>query len=501
VVNSIEDYNTMKINILIVKIFIALNLFALFNALPLHATGVREAVFAGKFYPADPEHLYQQIQTLLGEARQTESQPPTDKKLKALVMPHAGYIYSGRTAAHAARMLAGADFSKVIIMGPDHRVGFQNGAISNANAYETPLGRIDLHPDAARLRHRFDCFRHVPASDQTEHSIEVILPFLQTQLDGFQLMPIVMGPGNIQRYAKAINSIYDENSLLVVSTDLSHYLSYSKANRRDRQTIEMILNLNSSDLADSSNRACGVTPLRVLINLGEQHQWEPRLLFHENSADTAGPRQQVVGYAAIAFYGEESMTQSNEMSEEKGQQLVQLARQTIAKRLGISQNDSGDMESRLSDDFFESRRGTFVTLTKNNQLRGCIGNLVPDKLLKEGVKDNAINAAFNDPRFPPLSKEELDQIEIEVSLLTEPQPLAYKDADDLLAKLRPHVDGVILRKGMYSSTFLPQVWEQLPEKELFLSHLCLKAGLPADEWKKGDLEVLTYQVQYFEEHK
>ena len=490
----------MKINILIVKILITLSLLTFFNALPLHATGVREAVFAGKFYPADPEQLHQQVQALLNEARQTDNQTPRDKKLKALVMPHAGYIYSGRTAAHAARTLAGADFSKVIILGPDHRVGFQNGAISNANAYETPLGRIDLHPDAARLRHRFDCFRHVPASDQTEHSIEVILPFLQTQLDGFQLMPIVMGPGNIQQYAKAINSIYDENSLLVVSTDLSHYLSYSKANRRDRQTIEMILNLNSSDLADSGNRACGVTPLRVLINLAEKHQWEPRLLFHENSADTAGPRQQVVGYAAIAFYGEESMTQSNEMSEEKGQQLVQLARQTIAKRLGISQNDSGDMESRLSDDFFQSRRGTFVTLTKNNQLRGCIGNLVPDKSLKEGVKDNAINAAFNDPRFPALSKEELEQIEIEVSLLTEPKPLEYKDADDLLAKLRPHVDGVILRKGMYSSTFLPQVWEQLPEKELFLSHLCLKAGLPADEWKKGDLDVRTYQVQYFEEH-
>lgn len=491
----------MKINVSIVNLFIALGLLALFNAMPLHAGSIREPVFAGKFYPADSKQLHQQIQKFLKEARQTDIQTPADKNLRALVMPHAGYIYSGRTAGHAARFLDGTDFSKVIILGPDHRVGFRNSAISKADAYETPLGQVALHPDAAELRSRFDCFRHVPASDQKEHSIEVILPFLQAKLKDFQIIPIVMGPGDTEQYAKAIDRIYDDTTLLVVSTDLSHYLSYEKANKRDRQTINAILDLNGNKLADGSNRACGVTPLRVLINLAKQHNWEPVLLFHENSADTAGPRQRVVGYAAIAFYGEEAMTQSNEISEEKGRQLIELARQTIARRLGVKPDDAAEIESRLSDEFFQSKRGTFVTLTKSNQLRGCIGNLLPDKPLKEGIKDNAINAAFNDPRFPALSKDELDQIAIEVSLLTEPQPLAYTDADDLLTKLRPHVDGVILRKGMHSSTFLPQVWEQLPDKESFLSHLCLKAGLPGDEWKKGDLEILTYQVQYFEEHK
>ena len=491
----------MKINSLIANIFILLGLFVLCHALPLQANGIREAVFAGKFYPADPKQLHQQIQGFLKEARKADIQTPAAKKLKALVMPHAGYIYSGRTAAYAARALADKHLAKVIIMGPDHRVGIRNGAVSNADAYETPLGQIDLHPDAAKLRSRFGFFRHVPASDQKEHSIEVILPFLQTKLSNFQMVPIVMGPGNIEQYAEAINSIHDDTTLLVVSTDLSHYLSYVKANKRDRQTINMIMNLNNKDLADGRNRACGMTPLQVLIDLAKQHSWEPVLLFYENSADTGGPRQQVVGYAAIAFYGEASMTKSDEISDEKGQQLVQLARQTIAERLGVQSVNTGDTESLLSEDIYQSRRGTFVTLTKNNQLRGCIGNLLPDKSLKEGIKDNAINAAFNDPRFPALSKDELDQIEIEVSLLSEPQSIEYKDADDLLAKLRPHVDGVILRKGMYSSTFLPQVWEQLPEKELFLSHLCLKAGLPGDEWKKGDLEVLTYQAQYFEEHK
>jgi AmmeMemoRadiSam system protein A len=329
----------------------------------------------------------------------------------------------------------------------------------------------------------------------------VILPFLQYYLSDFQIVPIVMGPGDVGQYVNAINGIYDDQTLLVVSSDLSHYLSYEKANRRDQETISMVLNLNEKALAAENNRACGVVPIRVLIELARLHNWEPTLLHYENSADTAGPLQQVVGYGAIAFYGETHMTESNFLSEDKGRLLVELARQTIADRLGVKKENAGAIASKMTEDIFQSPRGTFVTITKNSQLRGCIGNLQPDKTLMAGVRDNAINAAFHDPRFPPLSKSELDQIHIEVSLLTEPKPLSYKDAEDLLAKLRPNVDGVIIRKGMHSSTFLPQVWEQLPDKTMFLSHLCLKAGLPGDEWKRGELEVMTYQVQYFEEHQ
>jgi AmmeMemoRadiSam system protein A len=142
-----------------------------------------------------------------------------------------------------------------------------------------------------------------------------------------------------------------------------------------------------------------------------------------------------------------------------------------------------------------------VTLTINKQLRGCIGNLDAEDSIVDGIERNAVNAAFCDPRFPPLKANELDRVEIEVSILTKPQPLEYRDSNDLLSKLRVNVDGVILQKGSASATFLPQVWEQLPQPESFLSHLCTKAGLPADTWKKGNLDILTYQVQYFEEKK
>ncbi len=191
--------------------------------------------------------------------------------------------------------------------------------------------------------------------------------------------------------------------------------------------------------------------------------------------------------------------QKEHFSEEKGRILLELARKTIADRLKIHYDSEIDLESIFRDDTLLVPRGTFVTLKLNNQLRGCIGNLNPDKPLADGIRANAVNAAFHDPRFAPLSPEEFKKVQIEISLLTEPEPLEYKGANDLLSKIVPDVDGLIIRKGIHSSTFLPQVWEQLPDKQMFLQNLCLKAGLPANEWKKGDLFVHTYRVQYFEE--
>ena len=188
-------------------------------------------------------------------------------------------------------------------------------------------------------------------------------------------------------------------------------------------------------------------------------------------------------------------------TEKQGQLLVKLARKTILNKLAGKSpgNDSDALVPALQDESLQAHCGTFVTLKIQGQLRGCIGNLTSTESVLDGVKRNAVNAAFHDPRFSSLSRAELDRTEIEVSILTEPLPLAYRDSQDLIQKLRVHVDGVIIRKGHASATFLPQVWEQLPRPEDFLTHLCMKAGLPSDAWKNSELEVLTYQVQYFEE--
>ena len=194
---------------------------------------------------------------------------------------------------------------------------------------------------------------------------------------------------------------------------------------------------------------------------------------------------------------------SHNLSSEQGQLLVKLARHTLLEHFAkqIPQNEIDSLNTALTDPCFNSSCGTFVTLTIDGQLRGCIGNLTSDEPLVSGVRRNAINAAFHDPRFSPLSASELDSVSIEVSILSEPCPLYYREASDLLEKLRPRIDGVIVRKDLASATFLPQVWEQLPQPKDFLSQLCLKAGLAADAWQHSGLEVLIYQVQYFEEHR
>lgn len=191
------------------------------------------------------------------------------------------------------------------------------------------------------------------------------------------------------------------------------------------------------------------------------------------------------------------------LSPEQGAALVALARQTLSGHFDqtITPADRQHPETRLADQALQAHCGTFVTLKSNNQLRGCIGSLSATVPIVSGVRENALNAALHDPRFSPLKKRELESVHIEVSVLSDPVPMSYSDADELLAKLKPGLDGVIIRKGYASATFLPQVWEQLPDPEPFLSHLCMKAGLPADQWRKGDLAVLVYRVQYFEEDR
>jgi len=469
------------------------------------AENVREPIRAGSFYPADPSRLKRLIAELTHKAQKTQVQIPRNKDLRAIIMPHAGYIYSGWTAAHASKVIQPNQFSKVVLLGPDHFMGFRNGSVTDATAYQTPLGKINLHGDAKRVQLHSNLFQSMPISYDREHSLEVVLPFLQSYLGKFELVPIIVGQADTKSLSEVLDSLMDRNTVLIVSSDLSHYLPYSDAVSRDRETLRMIMDLDPDPLIKSDNRACGASPISILLHMARRHQWQPVLLHYSNSGDTAGDRSRVVGYAAVAFFGDLLMQEKPDtkfrFSQEQGQTLIELARQTIFKKLGqhdfktTSQLPTGVLQGKN----FQSHCGTFVTLKIQGQLRGCIGNLTSTESIIDGVKRNAINAAFHDPRFSPLSNQELEQTKIEVSVLTEPEPLKFHDGEDLLKKLRVNVDGVIIRKGRASATFLPQVWEQLPRPEDFLSHLCMKAGLSSDAWKSSELDVMTYQVQYFEE--
>ncbi len=198
------------------------------------------------------------------------------------------------------------------------------------------------------------------------------------------------------------------------------------------------------------------------------------------------------------------MTSAHEaITRDQGQALVRLARKTLMERFGRKTDPKQDSQlgEALKAPVLQAHCGTFVTLKLGGSLRGCIGSLTGSEPLVDGVRSHAVDAAFNDPRFRPLGAKDLDRVDIEVSVLSEPQPLTYADADDLIAKLHPGLDGVIVRKGIAQATFLPQVWEQLPEAEDFLTHLCIKAGMGGDAWRHTHLEVEVYRVQSFEEHQ
>jgi len=192
---------------------------------------------------------------------------------------------------------------------------------------------------------------------------------------------------------------------------------------------------------------------------------------------------------------------SKNLTQKQGQALVAFARHSIQERVTRSPEMDETISEILQDQRLQEKQCTFVTLHQDSQLRGCIGTLTASESIVEGVKRNSLNAALHDHRFSPVKPEELDSIVIEVSVLTDPAPVEYSDGADLLAKLRPGVDGVIIRQGAARATFLPQVWDQLSGPEEFLTHLCLKAGLAGDAWQTSKIEVLIYQVQYFEEKK
>jgi hypothetical protein len=264
-----------------------------------------------------------------------------------------------------------------------------------------------------------------------------------------------------------------------------------------------------------TQEACGRAPILTLLHIAKAKGWRAVLLDQRNSGDTAGDKSRVVGYAAVAFVeppgaeapkaapGAEAPKavrpgpERGEYSVADRQFLLKLARETIAARVTGGAPPKVDAKA-LSPKLLE-QKGCFVTLTERGDLRGCIGHIFPQSALYEAVMDNAISAAVRDPRFRPVAAAELPALHIEISVLTVPQPLQFSSPEDLLKKLVPHRDGVVLSIGGHGATYLPQVWEQIAEKEEFLSSLSRKAGCPRDAWRGKDVAVQIYHVEAFQE--
>ena len=477
------------------------------------AQKLREPAVAGLFYPADPTELARAIDTYLAAA-QARSPAPLPGRLRALICPHAGYAFSGPVAAVGFRLLPGSGFKTVLLLAPSHHAYLRAASVSAADVFRTPLGDVRISPRARQLAQvpPFElepvCFVQRPDwaaqssrpatatgrdnADTWEHADEVEVPFLQKTLGSFQLVPVVFGDIDPSAAARALAQVLDDETLVVVSSDLSHYHPYAEARALDHQCIAAICALDATAL--DSEAACGRMPILALLHLARQRGWQAQLLDYRNSGDTAGDKSRVVGYAAIAFY---EPAAGNFTAAER-ERLLGLARTTlreVTKTGTLPTLPAADLTAGLA-----KPKGCFVTLTEGGALRGCIGNIAPRLPLWQAVVENARNAALRDPRFRPVRPGEVDQIEIEISVLTDPEPLAFSSPDDLLRKLQAGKDGVVLSLDDGSgATYLPQVWEQIPEKVEFLDSLAEKAGRARGDWRKPGVTVSIYHVEAFKE--
>ncbi|CAG7845153.1 hypothetical protein USB125703_01410 [Pseudoclavibacter triregionum] len=471
---------------------------------------IRPPAVAGAFYPADPAVLAAEVDARLEAVRDLELDALVGAK--AVISPHAGHRYSGLIAARAIDVLEPSVVRRVVLLGPIHHVPFEGMALPAADAFATPLGEIPVDAELVAAVAGMPGVAADAAPHAPEHSLEVILPFLQRRLGEFTLLPIAVGPTPPEQMADVLERVWGgPETAVVVSSDLSHYEDEPTAHAIDGDTVRRIRRL-AFPLPPRS--ACGRFPVDGLLALARRRGLRPEPIGYATSADAPeiGDPRRVVGYAAVAFLeaADAGAVREPVAPQLDGAPLTALARRAIEAELGVPAGSTGPSragaagevgtasEPAPTDPALERSGAAFVTLTIGGQLRGCIGSLEPRRSLGVDVRENAVRAATGDPRFPPLSPAELARTRISVSVLGELAPFPVESEEDAIRRLVPGEDGVLLEFGPRRGTFLPSVWEQLPDARDFLRHLKRKAGLPEDWW--DDRLVLSrYRVAEFEE--
>ncbi|RZU47856.1 hypothetical protein EV700_0823 [Fluviicoccus keumensis] len=451
---------------------------------------IREPAVAGRFYPADPAELRAALQACFERAGPVRPGAPCPR---ALIVPHAGYAYSGVAAATAFATLREhrALIWRVVLLGPSHQTAFKGLALSRAESYRTPLGDIHLDTSSTRRLQTLPGVHLLEAAHLYEHSLEVQLPFLQTVLGEFTLLPIVVGDADPAEVAAVLDAFGDdEGTLFVISSDLSHYLDDAAAKILDRLTCDAVEQLDAAAIGD--RQACGRIAVKGLLLHAERRHWKPVTLALCNSGDSSGDHDRVVGYGAWAFYPETS--KPDRLSTSDRDTLKSIAWASI--RQGLDGGGPLLVRPEVYPPRLSANGAVFVTLLKDGDLRGCIGSLEARRPLVEDVSHHAWDAAFNDTRFAPLQPQELEGLTMQISMLVPPEVLEVHSEEDLVNRLRPGIDGLILEEGHRRATYLPSVWSQIPDPVRFVRYLKRKGGWPERYWSP-DLRVWRYEVEEF----
>jgi MEMO1 family protein len=475
------------------------------------STTIRQPAVSGQFYPSDIAKLRQEIRADLDRVTNL---PAIDGHIIALLVPHAGYVYSGPVAAYSYRLLEQSHYNKVVICGPSHRYPFIGLSVYGSDiAWRTPLGLVNCNSSLCKqLVGKYEGIDLIPAAHMQEHSIEVQLPFLQTVLHDFSLVPIVMGNqdhSTIKILADALTALpFDDSTVMIASSDWQHYMPASEGWKFDSLGLDCIQKLDfdrlEKYLAEDKTQMCGGGPavavFKAAIAKGANRV---KILKYGDSGDMTGDKSSVVSYVAAVLYksdkpeakvgplkkAKEPETGKRFLSETDKQTLLKIARHSIETYLATQK-----IPDFTVSDSLKLPGAAFVTLEVNGQLRGCIGQTAAITPLYETIAHCAVSAAVEDYRFDPVTPAELPDIHIEISVLT---PLQKVNSLDEIVVGR---DGLLIGLGSNRGLLLPQVaTEQHWDKTEFLEGTCHKAGLIKDAYKDPRAEIYKFQAIIFGE--
>ncbi|MBI9067424.1 MAG: AmmeMemoRadiSam system protein B [Salinivirgaceae bacterium] len=501
-------------NICIIRVYVIIILFisSSCNGQPdTSAKNERAPVVAGKFYPANPAELKSQLSEFYGKFTKTEA----NSNIAAIIVPHAGYVFSGEVDASAYVYLPeDADYSRIFLIGTSHHTYLNGASIYNKGNYRTPLGTVNVDIELAnKLIAENSLFNYLSDAHSKEHSLEVQLPFLQYKLkNDIKIVPIIIGTQaakDCKKIAKILQPYFTNENLFIISSDFSHYPNFTDANKVDKATAEAIItnstevflqaidNNASQEIPGLATSCCGWSSVLTLLHLSSNaSDINIKHIKYQNSGDTQyGDKQRVVGYHSFLFLRDAKSKQSASflLSPEEKVELLKIARNTIEATLSNKEPYKIDI-STLSNTL-KAQCGAFVTLNKNNSLRGCIGRFSVDQPLYEVVQQMAIASALYDHRFPEVQINEMKEIDIEISVLTPLNKISSID-EFVLGK-----HGIYIKKGNRTGTFLPQVAHSTKwNTDEFLGHCAQdKAGIGWNGWKDKDVELYTYEAIVFDE--
>lgn len=444
---------------------------------------IKEPAVANAFYSGNAKKLSEQIDTFAKESKNTYTY-----KTRAVIVPHAGLVYSGRLAYEGISQLS-KDIKNLFIFAPAHRVGFLGLALSSYDEWKTPLGHIEVNQEINQeLIDNFDLDIFDDAHRE-EHSIEIELPIIQKVFDDVKIIPVLVGKENPQKITQIIEKYYpNEENGFIISSDLSHFLTNEKAKELDDRTAQMIELGVVNEF--KSEQACGAISIVGLTEFANKNDFSLIRIDMINSSDTTGDKSNVVGYGCWFLYeGEKNQF----IKDNYSQMLLDMCRGVLKAAFDNS------FQPPICPAVLKEWGATFVTLEKNHNLRGCIGSIIPHQPLITDLIQNVQNSAFKDSRFLPVQKSEIKDLTINISILSSAKRISFIGEEDLLDKIVPYVDGIIIRDGNYQAVYLPSVWSQLPDKRMFLKSLKVKAGMSPNHFSET-FEAYRFKTVYIEEN-